>query len=146
MADKHPQMLRARVTETGANTFTETEVVTPVVALGNSAEVMEILKVFFFGKTDGAASDILNLHLSDESQDCIAHAAIFQPAATSAEIMPIVIDLMDGNGNGILYGKDSLFFGAVGNSLAGATTSDVAILYRMKKVSLRDLLDMVRND
>jgi len=153
--DLFAQVIKATVTESGANTYSETEIETPVVVMGEQADVMEITKIVVSYHLEGATGDIINWHLCDDEQSAplsIADAgALFagstlQVGAVYLQNMPLVFDLTDGGGKGVLYGKENLWLGIKSTSLVAAAGIDIQIFYRMKRVGVRDLYDMIRGE
>jgi len=153
--DLFAQVIKATLTESAANTYTETEIETPVVIFGQQAEVMEITKLVVSYHLEGASGDKINWHLTDDEQSavqsiaddgCLFAGSTLQVGAVYQKDMPIVYDLTDGGGKGVLYGKENLWLGIVGTSLVAAGGIDIQIFYRMKRVGLRDLYDMIRGE
>lgn len=155
--DVNPQFLRLQVTETATNTFTEAKVATP--NLSEAGYVMEILKIFAMMEhvvlTQRAAGDMMQWAVYDRSKTALPSLSdsgvLFRYAdgfdiVTSGGANPqkvINFDFTDGAGNGILYGKKELFAGIKGESLSQISRVDFAILYRLKKVSVAEMIGLV---
>lgn len=157
--DVYPQFLRGSVTESAANTYTQEELSTPVpVKLPNNKYlVMNILKVMVelqMGACDDG--DVVASHLADRSHSAVqspstagvivnaSHAAVGAIAnGVVNRTIPIVFDLSDGNGHGLLYGKSKIYLGAKGTSQASATTARYAILYTLVEVAPEEYLGMI---
>lgn len=155
--DIKPQLMRITVTESSAETFTEAFVATPLIA--EAGLVMEILKVFFYTALDNdeitiVALDVIKVALYDRSQEAVprisdvgtvmadrlGHDATTNGCAwwTTREF-----DLTDGAGNGLLYGKKSIYLGIEGTSVANPARVDCAILYRLVPVNPTELIGLM---
>lgn len=156
--DKFPQLLRVRVIESAANTFTQTEQPTPTTSIGNGkALVMEILRVIFsLEPGDGATGSVAGIHLSEASKtvwigpgdnDHIASRRVAIIITTSGLLADERIkpyELNDGGGNGLLVASKSLWLGIIGGSQAAALTGGCDILYRMKEVDAAELVGILQ--
>lgn len=158
MLDKNPQFMGARVVESAAVTFTDTEIRLPVPRLGTTRIVMEVLKVFAKLETlpEMAAGDAVEYGLSYRARTTMPDLddgdvlCIFRQEAhlnTSGEVAfvyPFVADLTDGNGNGVLVATDSIQAFVQGTSQSAAMTASFKILYRFKRVTADDYIGIVQ--
>jgi hypothetical protein len=167
--DENPQFLRGKVTMTASNTYTELAINCPVLqSYGNErAVVLEILRVFFqlsAIEQIPVAAVRLEVHLADKTQTdlisigdpgCIAVGdhGMTNTGARTVETLgspitirnPIVMELTDGKGNGILYGKNQIFLGITSTGMTSAKSAKVAILYRLKEVSAGELVGILNS-
>jgi hypothetical protein len=159
--DVNPQWLRATVTESSANTYTEFEFNTPVIP--EVLQVMEILKVFVDSDTSDlsllSSADTITIALSDRSGGAaprlpaqpgtIIYSRLITNIDTSGGWIYNTIkeyDLSDGNGNGLLYAKRTMVLGIKGISLPGTGRASVMILFRFKTISATELVGLIANE
>lgn len=171
--DVNPQFLSGAVTLSAANTLTEVTLGTPIVRVGPQTSgqsiIMEILKIFVelpFLTNITAASVVHQFTISFATaargtgtiallSDPLVLAQV-QKAVTAAFSAggtgitdigqdPIVVDLTDGAGHGVLVATDNLFIQAVTSAQGGADTFRFKILYRFKKVSLVEYIGIVQS-
>lgn len=154
--DVKPQILRLRMKESGTNTYTEGEVNTP--NMTEAGYVMEILRIEFAHSTQPnktTTGDEANWALSDSSKTVIPR--LDQPgvlcrdgwgfdlmssgAATSGGRG--MYDFTDGAGNGLLYGKKTLFWHVKGESQSAALDIGWTLLYRLVKVSAEEIVGLI---
>lgn len=165
LKDKHPQYFNMKVTQAVANTHTEASYSTPCANYGEEPVVMELLKVFFF---DGISEfrNVLEPYVdvfvqkktlaaapSPDSPDVITgtrrRAVIIDTAATDATVgaiqtpEPLVIDLTDGAGNGILFANKTMILSISGANNSGVKSAQCKILYRLKRVAATELLGIL---
>ena len=154
-ADVKPQLLRGRVVETGANTYTEAEIITP--NMTEAGYVMEILRVFLELEEHGTFLDgdeiIVSLH--ETTRAAMPHindaGVIYNHGqvisfTTSGILMfmrNFTQDYTDGNGNGILTGRKALLLGIQGTSQAGAMAANINILYRLVKATPAEIVGLI---
>ena len=172
--DVNPQFLSGKVTLSAANTATEVTLGTPIVRVGpqsnGQAIIMEILKIFcdmppidvdaaaatarqrvisFSTVSSGGTPAVTTL---DNPRNLITIAQDLRNAFTAAGTGilalgndPMVADLTDGAGHGVLVATDNLFIAASTSGQAGASTFSFKILYRFKKVSLVEYIGIVQS-
>jgi hypothetical protein len=168
--DVNPQWLNIGVlTLSAANTFTEAPISLPVPrysASGGKSIVMEFLKVEFnnpaLDTEFGAASSNKNCvqALSTISQTAVASSSPrtiqwceveFRGAFTAAGTYetktrdPLVFDLTDGAGHGLLIGTDQIFWGANTLGYTAAALFGCRILYRFKEIALTEYIGIVQS-
>jgi len=160
--DVNPQFLSLKVVESGAATFTEAKINTPVLPQFSSSKalVMEILKVWFtINKWDGADEDFVGIQLTKQSATAILldddpdrivgvrDKVQFVTSGVSQMILSpfggVIYDLTDGDGNGFLVASKELFLSILGTSQASAITGTVKILYRLKQVGIKEYIGIV---
>lgn len=151
------------------NTYTDVALAIPVQRLApnkNKSIVMEVLKVFWnFGSFDsnpgtsgtqaGIQGQLITspLTILDPSNPAIIDYATRQwKGQTSVGgsyetvwIDPIVHDLTDGAGHGILVATDSIYLGLSTGGFIGASFANVKLLYRWKEVSLPEYIGIVQS-
>lgn len=158
--DINPQFLNIHVNESAANTWTTQEASTPVFKQisKDTALVMEILKIYFHQVNVGeqGANDQHNMVICDRdlaSYPDPDNAAVIAWYRQSSHVatsgahsieFPKEVDLTDGNGNGVLYGRQKIYLGIKGNSQASALEGGVKILYRLKEVSASELIGIIQ--
>jgi hypothetical protein len=167
--DMKPQYFRMIVAQTAANTYKEAEFPTPIVQnLGNERSlVMEILKVII----DMNSSELVNaqivtisMHIADRSQttvrsvsepgvliDSVKEVACIDTAITEGTIGVAqppqlqVVDLTDGAGNGILYGKSTMFIAIEGSNNINIKRAKAALIYRLIEVPASELIGIINS-
>jgi hypothetical protein len=170
--DVNPQFMSGKVTCSAANTFTEVQIALPVARpiTGGTQKttIVEILKIFadfanldldaaaatqrsqqFAVTTTTQGSSIFTL----DNPRCIMildHTVrnAFTAAGSAAldiKNMPLMADLTDGAGHGVLVGTDSIFLGFDTNGFTAAVSVFWKILYRFKDVSLVEYIGIVQS-
>lgn len=170
--DVNPQFLGAFVTESAGETYTEVEIPMPIARLpsgANQAIVVEVLKVFW------DVSDLVAIATATETDVAVRAALIFSSDSqirsinnpnvlTQIEsltfmaftaggtyrqgiVRPVIQDLTDGAGHGVLVASNSLFLGVRGNGPGTLVpqTAVVKILYRFKRVSIVEYVGIVQS-
>lgn len=168
--DVSPQLWNlGALTLSAANTFTEDEIPVPVTRYNSSrtrATVMEVLKVFIsMPDTDAnnsAGGSVIHASVNlstkslngntPQSSSVFAFAqranrGAFTAAGTyqATDIDPIVIDLTDGAGHGVLVATDAIFLNGSTTGFTAAATYVVKLLYRFKEVSLAEYIGIVQS-
>lgn len=168
--DVSPQWFQlSNVTLTAANTFNQGTTSIPVqrLAFGRGKSlVMELLKVEFtypeWDSNPSAGGQIANagMQLSttslaalDDSNPLVLafRQQTWRGAFTAAgsyitvSTTPIVADLTDGAGHGVLFAGDTIYLGCNTTAFAGAATFSCRILYRWKEVSLEEYIGIVQS-
>lgn len=158
--DVNPQYLSTFVTQTAADTTTTGTINLPVQRLpsGNKAQVMEVLKVFFFSSAPAEADSVISAYLSTSSfgtttttfsePRVFAGFSISRSVTTSGIVdlvFPIIQDLTDGAGHGVIVATDSIYLQVSSATTSGANTVRVKILYRWKDVPLPEYIGVVQS-
>lgn len=158
--DVNPQLFRMAVVESAVGTYTEAQFNTNIsnVPQGNSIMVMEILKIFLeFGVDNNVEDSSYRVHVADRSHSAvqswntpgiIARSTIETQVVTSggmANQTPKVIDLSDGNGNGLLYARSTIFLACIGVTQTAAGGAQASILYRWKKIPVTEYIGIVES-
>lgn len=172
--DVNPQFLNGAFALSAANTYTSTTIGTPIVRVGSAnankgtSIIMEILKIFVnlppidldnaaatdrnaaitFATTAIATGDATldNPRVFMQVQHNTRNA--FTAAGTgilAEDFDPVVVDLTDGAGHGILVATDNIFVSAVTTNQTAASTFRWKILYRFKEVSLVEYIGIVQS-
>ena len=157
--DVNPQTLGGKVTESGANTFTEAEISVPVLRVTqseNRAQVIEVLKVEFQfnGELFNLLTEQFTMSLTTRS---VASSALMDNPnllalwaqglailTTGGGVMPLthMVDLTDGDGHGLIVANPSIFLSMKGTGLGAAATARFRIIYRFKNVSLQEFIGL----
>lgn len=165
--DVNPQWMSMSVTETAANTFTQSSENAPTVQdIGNGkALVMEILKARVDiqdpDSVDGK-TNLVSLQLTSQSKsdtvsatdaDLIVRQAITALNQTETTDDKVIfpprrrvetIDLTDGAGHGVLFAGKTLFLGIKGSENSAAKSGNIRLLYRLKEVGAVELLGILQ--
>ena len=170
--DVNPQYMAGSLTLSAANTFTEVTQGTPIVRVGpqtgGQAIIMEVLKVFVnFPPIDldaaGATPRTFTFTATTSSQGTAqfglenGQTLVFlqktiRNAFTAAGtgildigVDPLVYDMTDNAGHGVLVATDNLFLGGNTTNQTAASVFAWKILYRFKKVSLVEYIGIVQS-
>lgn len=164
--DVKPQLLTFSLTQSAADTATTGEFPTPVPRAAfqqDKAQVMEILKVFFFrvGQAPAEADSSIGAYLSTNTPPAtVTFLTAAQQSGTFAECVsrrlittsgvmqwddPVVIDLTDDNGNGYLVATDQVIMGVISSASGNANTVVAKILYRMVNISVYEYIGIVQS-
>lgn len=152
--DKNPQWIRGEVTESGANTYTEVKI-TVNIPRGYALNILHV----FLNQEPGTLStaDGSYLHLRDRSSTTwqgmekpgvLASNQIKSALSTSGGNVADGtkhFPLSDGQGNGVVYAKSTLYLGILGLSQAAALFGGFAMLVTLVKASAQEILDAVAN-
>lgn len=158
--DVNPNWLKITVTQSAADTFTQSTNPIPIQRLrtGGKAQVMEILKIYWeiisaIAEVDSVVSGFLTTKSYTSSPTLtdgpvIDHVKRNVAITTSGQIVvdnPIIHDLTDGAGHGMLIGTDNLYLscGSSGTSLSNQITA--MILYRWKNVGMQEYVGIVQS-
>lgn len=167
--DVSPQLLSVSLNMSAANTYTSSQVAMPqnkFQASPTHAVVIELLKVFWnLSEVDAnpAAGGSLLVawgQLSTTAKTAIdfgdpkvitigekvvrgAFSAGGSYAAVSQD--PIVQDLTDGAGHGVLIGTDTAFVAMTTQGYVAAGNLNMKMLYRFKKISLAEYIGVVQS-
>lgn len=155
------------------NAYRQVQVALPVNRLGQSkgkAVVIEVLKVWFdlpsFPGTYETVGQVTQAQaqLSTTSQPDIQHeeptvfayasqkfkgssaSATLAASVSATWVTPIVLDLTDGAGHGLLIAVDTIFFGIDTDSYpAPGVSFNAKIFYRFKQVDLTEYIGIVQS-
>lgn len=165
--DKKPQYINDFVIMSAANTYTQKTInlpINPAATVSGSGKnakvrVMEFLKVFFDMLPDTLAEDAsMNMQLTWKSQAALIsptepqnYIALvkqdFQLITSGAIVLvsPIVVDLTDGSGNGILVAVPQIYLGMITAGQSAAINGSCKILYRYVDVDLTEYIGIVQS-
>lgn len=171
--DVKPQILTASTGVAGAiDDYVVNVIVLPVPRIGmqkNRAMIMEVLKVWWYLAVDDISdltgaqwaflttntarfntqtSTAITMALDALEPNTFAMAGFFRTLSTNGATVtnyPAVVDLTDGNGNGILIATDRIFI--IGGNIAGTAgaTYTCKILYRMVNVGIEEYVGIVQS-
>lgn len=168
--DVNPQFMRLEVVEDTVNVYNQKEYPTPVVEQIESGKalVMELLKIMVWlhpPEAINATKTKTQMHISSKTNGSIQSIAkhgtyadnyiekeVLDTAVTDAtfDIGYVdsyrVFDLTDGNGNGVLFGKKSMFIAVKGSSNVAVKSALAMVIYRLKKVSAVELIGLIHQD
>lgn len=151
--DLKPQILRISVVSAVQDAFSEAEVATPTIA--EAGFVMEILRVTYTVNMTGhlgyAANDIVFGALYDRSTDAIpelSDSGVLISDSVQCMGLGVIsdlrtVDFMDGDGNGLLYAKKSIFAGTDSVTASYPAEFHAAILYRLVEVTPAELIGLL---
>lgn len=161
--DIKPQWLNVNITMTAANTYTQVTTPLPInPTLGggkNKARVIELLKAFVFALPDTLAEDAaIYIQVATKSQaslvapnNCenflIQFGRDFQ-LVTSGAIscdVPMVFDLTDGNGNGMLVATQNIYCAAVTAGQGSALGVGIKFLYRFIDIDMAEYVGIIQS-
>lgn len=159
--DVNPQFFNFNVTESGAATFTQTEVQVPIVRVpgaSGAVTIMEILKVYFGDNYNpDAAAERAMVRINSRTFAATpglndpgvltGYDKVMRVVTTGGSVIhdPFTVDLTDGAGHGILYAADSIFATVEGVNTATAIAVTIRILYRFKRVTLAEYIGIVQS-
>lgn len=160
--DKHPQILSDYVTMTAAQAYTEKDIILPInpgaTISGKKVRVIEILKIFIDATLDTLAEDAyLFIQFTYKSEaDVLTHSEMGRALAvfyrkthftTSGAILtdsPMVIDLTDGAGSGVLYAGAHIYCGMDTLGQGSAGSAAIKILYRYVDVPVEEYVGIAQ--
>lgn len=168
--DVSPQFLNGTVVLSAANTFTETPVSIPVQRISpqnpSSAIIIELLKIYVnMPEVDAtnAAETYYSAKVSFNTSSFTTFPNINQPhvimgaerivhraftaAGTyeSTYVDPVVIDLTDGAGHGVLVATDNIYVDAITAAYSNPAIFAYKLLYRWKRVGLTEYIGIVQS-
>lgn len=168
--DVSPQLLSVQIQQVAANTYAEGTIVVPInrfAVAPTEAVVMEILKTYWnlseLDANPAAGGDVRFIHavLSTRASPALlpfnspfvisaaekvyrgAFTAAGSYAVTSNE--PIIQDLSDGAGHGVLVATDQLLIGLNTQGYTAVASANMKILYRFKKIGLAEYIGIVQS-
>lgn len=167
--DLYPNQLTVVATPAAANSFVEVPVPLPTSQLISPRPgyfyVVEILKIFYNSQYPNfvAATNVFNtMQLSRKAEGGLAAHSTYLvgpqvkenvvfPAVMannaslfSDDVHPIVVDLTDGQGHGLLVSAKTLYLGAQSQGSVIAQWASARILWRLKLVSADELLGLTQ--
>jgi len=160
--DVNPQYFLLNCTQTAADTTTTQATSIPVQRLpqGRGAQVMEVLKVILNPVelvTEGADNTTSwtvttrNLGTTGVNENDSSLVAFFKQVykfTTSGKIVynwPLVLDLTDGAGHGLLIATDNLYFQIESTGTSQVQNATIRLLYRWKNVGLAEYVGIVQS-
>lgn len=158
--DVNPQYLTTSATQSANDTTTTTQITLPIQRLpsGNRAQVMEVLKVFYFLDSTVATSISISIFLSTASfgttttsysEPRVFSACSLRRILTTSgsveDVNPFVQDLTDGAGHGIIVATDSIYAQVSSSNTSAINTVRFKILYRWKDVPLSEYIGVVQS-
>lgn len=161
--DVNPQYLTFTSSQTSADTPATlvNQILLPIQRLPNGAraQVMEILKIFFFIRNISEVDSNIRIFLLTSNPGTAANTNFGNPQAfagylrtvritTSGSIIdeePHEFDCTDGAGHGILIATDQIFAQMSSETTGNTNSIDVKILYRMKNVSVAEYIGLVQS-
>ncbi len=151
----NPFRIRFIVTESAANTYTETDIVLPVaITAGGKAQAVEIMKAFTDlqpsdvepGQTNGVVmqfvkdSKTTSINYDDDDlifrrrrEDHSEDASGIEQGVSMERLL--VVDMTDGDGNGEILLERSVHVGVVGTGNAAAKTAQGYFLAHLVELS-----------
>lgn len=158
--DVNPQYFHMSASQSGADTTTTTAFPIPIQRLQNSgrAQVMEILKVFWYIVNNAEVDSSLSAFLTTKSSgttatnysnvnmiDGITHQKFLTTSGTFDDYGVQIHDLTDGAGHGLLCATDNIYFQITSASTGATNTVFAKILYRWKDVSVQEYVGIVQS-
>jgi len=158
--DVNPNWLKISVTQSAADTFTQSTNPIPVQRLKSNgkSQVMEILKVHWenisaITETDNSYNAFLTTKSYSSAPPLtdgpvIDHVRRNIILTTSGQVVvdqPVIHDLTDGAGHGVLVGTDNLYL-SLGSATTGVAGQMTAwILYRWKNIGMAEYIGIVQS-
>lgn len=165
--DVNPQWLNIISSANIGTSFATTTVPTPINKFPEGSGrvvIMEILKVMFFpgALVTPTTNSNLQMYLTTKNFASTVPTNGFAEGSLIAGVMftynfatsgssntnwPMVVDLTDGSGHGMLVATDNLYLGIIqsgANEPMTAATVKVKVLYRFKKVALQEYIGIVQ--
>ena len=145
----HPQVLNASVTTPSTGAWTTAEIAVPVSPFGarkGQAQVMEILKIWFYPQSRASDGQTLECFLMTRNLSTKPYAddpAVLGGMIEESEFVtsgamqvryPIELDMTDSGGNGMLVAVPKLYLGGDNDADNVAKRFSVKILYRFRHV------------
>lgn len=161
--DVNPNWFKFGLSQSAADTFTQTTQPIPVQRLSGGlgkkrAMIMEVLKVLFFQTSAQAEVDsIISVYLTTKSYSTappdsdgpvIARIRLYNAITTSGMIstqFPIVVDLTDGAGHGMVVASDNFYLSIASSTTAIVNSFSCWVLYRWKNVGLEEYIGVAQS-
>lgn len=158
--DVNPQWYKFSCTQSAADTTTTTAIPLPVPKLPSSKKptVVEVLKVYWDNQVNVETDNFIQAILSTKNYgttvpsitdggiiDQIYQAIKITTSGQIISIAPVIHDLTDGAGHGMLVATDNIYLQV--NSAATSQAIPVVcwILYRMKEITLAEYIGIVQS-
>lgn len=169
--DVNPQLLSFTAVQSGADTTTTTTQNLPIQRLptGGRAQVLELLRAYVelsalpasASATETTDSILVNLSTTSFGTTTASFSdprVVFKVLRASRSAFtaagtyfaydlqsPIMIDLTDGAGHGILIATDSIFAQVASTATGNTNTANIKLLYRWKNVGLQEYVGLVQS-
>lgn len=159
--DVNPQWLTFSASQSAADTTTTTQQNIPIQRLPTAgrAQVLEVLKVWFENRNGVVESDnTLQVFLTTKNfgttavlpnePTCLAfwkRQFLITTSGSSIQNEPMMINLDDGAGHGLIVATDAIFLQVQSSSTAVTNIVDCKIMYRWKNVSLAEYIGVVQS-
>ncbi len=161
--DLKPQLLSFYCQESGNDTTTVATQALPVLRNFSSgpgrAQVVEVLKVFWRSNITTETDVLIQGALCTKNPGVAAAIAFSDPSVldawyedgritTSGFVLrthPVIHDLTDGAGNGILVAVDNLYLQVASSGTSSTARIDVKILYRIAGASVQEYVGIVQS-
>lgn len=159
--DVNPQQFRMTLATAADTVFVQQGFVTPIVRLPGSAArvtIMEVLKVMFtIDQVMDTNDEGFRMAITTSEPASMGRYSqgntlfkfdqqiTFTTSGQSYHPKSWIADLSDGAGHGLLVATDTIFLGVQCISTGSIVTTDVALLYRFKSVSLPEYIGIVQS-
>ncbi len=160
--DLKPQWLSFSATQSGTDTTTTTTQALPILRNfqtgGNRAQIIELLKVYFFMNVTSEQDSTLSVFLTTKSagttnvtfsDPTVVAAAGTQYAITTSGAVDVdlirCMDLTDGAGNGVLVATDNIYAQVQSATTGGTNTVRIKLLYRITGASVTEYVGIVQS-
>lgn len=160
--DVSPQFMTIVAAQSGADATTTTTTPIPIQRMptGMKAQVMEVLKVFYWLPTPAATTDNISITAFTSTSSfgttatswgeprVFAGASVFKDAVTSGiAFQPQIqeFDTTDGSGHGVLVATDNIYTQVQSVSTGVTNTVYVKLLYRWKNVTVQEYIGIVQS-
>jgi len=160
--DVKPEVMSFKCTQSAADTTTSIQQTLPIMRNFSSqnrsrAQVIEVLKVFFWVDNSSVISSAVSVYLSTKNFAATAtnfgeptvfaaaqYRELFTTSGESNTPNPLVYDCQDGSGNGFLVATDSIYAQVVSASTSAANTVYIKMLYRVYGASVTEYVGIVQ--
>jgi len=158
--DVNPQYFHMTATQSSADAATTTAFPIPVQRLNNRgrAMVMEVLKVFWSTTslvevdsslsgwlTTSSAGSTATDYSNTKIIDSITKQRYITTSGTFSSMDPIIHDLTDGAGHGLLVATDVIYLQVSSATTSAANTIRCKVLYRWKDVGMSEYIGIVQS-
>ena len=161
--DLYPNYMTFTVTESAADTFTTSQIFTPIPRgpiSGNKATIMEILEVQYYfpniDMKDDGDQVFASLRMGPEPSN-IGHVAEpnvidvmylesrLTTSGATLTLLPIIHKLQTHDGYGFLVATDSFYASVNSNNIGTAVTCNFRVYYRFVTVSITEYIGIVQS-
>lgn len=159
--DVSPQFYTFTASQSAADTTTTTQIPIPVEKLSSSTNptIIEVLKMFFWLDNNVVEADNeIQIYVSTKSSGTTntnySDATVFAgyqrqwfitTSGGALVTQPVIQDLTDGAGHGVLIGTDNIYVQIRSGSTSLANTVRIKMLYRFKRVGLAEYIGIVQS-